>query len=221
MVPTTTVVLIRHGATAHTAEKRFSGGLAGANPPLAAEGVAQAESVARWLAPVADRVDALVSSPVRRARETADVLAGTLSLPVREDPAFAELEFGRWEGLTFAEVQARHPEELSSWLGSMDVAPPGGESIRQVRQRVLDGLDEVVGQHRGGTVVLVTHVTPIKMLVAHALGAPLEAIYRMELAPASVTVLGVFGETRDQGRSGSASLQLFNGGPEAAPLRPR
>jgi broad specificity phosphatase PhoE/ribonuclease HI len=207
--PPTTVVLVRHGVTAHTVEKRFSGGLASANPGLSDEGRAQARAVADWLAPLAERVDAVVASPVRRTRETAEIVAGRLGRPVEVEPGFAEMEFGRWDGLTFDEVATKHATSLDAWLGSLDVPPPGGESFRQVEARVLAGLERLVEKHAGGTVVVVSHVTPIKTLVAHAVDAPLEAVFRMELTPASVSVVSFFAGGRD-GTEPRASLRLFN-----------
>jgi broad specificity phosphatase PhoE/ribonuclease HI len=204
----TTLVVVRHGVTTHTAAKRFSGGLGGDNPPLSDEGRDQVRAAGEWLMPMAERVDAVVASPVRRTRESADILGEMLGVAVSEEPGFAEMEFGRWDGLTFAEVSERHGDELTAWLGSTDVAPPGGESFDTVRARVLAGWERVMATHAGQTVVVVSHVTPIKTLVAHALGAPLEAVFKMELSPASVTVLSWF----DDGRG---SLRLYNALPPA------
>ncbi len=202
----TTVVLVRHGVTPHTTAKRFSGGLASANPGLSDEGRAQIRAVADWLAPIADRVDAVVASPVRRTQESAAILAEALGRTPEVEPGFAEMEFGAWDGLTFAEVGERHPEDLTAWLGSLDVAPggegSGGESFRVVQERVLAGLARLLETHAGRTVVVVSHVTPIKTLVAHALDAPLEAVFRMELTPASVTVVSYYDDR--------PSLRMYN-----------
>ena len=198
----TTVVLVRHGVTAHTVEKRFSGGLASANPGLSDEGRAQIRAVADWLAPLAERVDAVISSPVRRTLESAEILAEVLGRSVEVEPGFAEMEFGVWDGLTFAEVGEKYPDEMKAWLGSLDLAPEGGESFLVVQQRVLDALARLREAHAGKTVVVVSHVTPIKTLVANAVDAPLEAVYRMELTPASVTVLSYFDDR--------ASMRMYN-----------
>ena len=201
--PPTTLVLVRHGVTAHTTEKRFSGGLASANPGLSDEGREQIRSVAAWLSPLAERVDAVVTSPVRRTRESAEILAEALGHPLQEEPGFAEMEFGAWDGMTFVEVAEKHQADLDKWLGSLDVAPGGsGESFRSVEERVLAGLQRMLDDHAGKTVVVVSHVTPIKTLVAHAVDAPLEAVFRMELTPASVTVLSWFGDR--------ASMRMYN-----------
>ena len=203
----TTLVLVRHGVTEHTAAKRFSGGLGGDNPPLSEEGRAQARAAAQWLAALGDKVDSVLASPVRRTRETAEVVAAALDLPVSEEPGFAEMEFGSWDGLTFLEVAERDQAGLDAWLGSLEVPPPGGESFRQVEERVLAGLDRVLAEHAGRTVVVVSHVTPIKTLVAHAMGAPLDAVFRMELSPASISVVSFYPEP---GRAPRGSLRLYN-----------
>ncbi len=210
----TTLVLVRHGVTAHTVDKRFSGGLAGSNPGLTDEGRAQVRATADWLAPLAEGIDAVVSSPVRRTRESAEILAARLEHEVGVEDGLAEMEFGTWEGLTFAQIRERHPDELDQWLGSLEHAPGGGESFRVVEARVLASLQHLLATYAGRTVLAVSHVTPIKVLVAHALGAPLESVYRMELAPASVTVLSFYAD-------GNASLRMFNARPTEAAFLPR
>jgi broad specificity phosphatase PhoE/ribonuclease HI len=208
----TTLVLVRHGVTDHTLGKLFSGGLASANPPLNDEGREQARATGEWLAPLSGTFDALVSSPVRRTRETAEILAELLDLEIEEEPGIAEMEFGTWDGMSFTEVHEKYPDEISSWLGDLESAPHGGESFRAVEKRVLEGRDRIVSSYSGQTVVAVSHVTPIKTLVADALGAPLDAVYRMELAPASVTVISYFRGGPD-GDLPMANLRLYNGRP--------
>jgi broad specificity phosphatase PhoE len=188
----TTLVLLRHGVTVHTAAKRFSGGLGGDNPPLSDLGRTQVEAAAEWLVARGEPVDAVVSSPVRRTRESADIAAARLGLTAVEEAGFAEMEFGEWDGLTFSEVARRDKAALDAWLSDRSVPPPGGESFADVEARVLAGLDRVLTAHAGGTVLVVSHVTPIKTLVAHALGAPLESGFRMELAPASVSEVAFY-----------------------------
>lgn len=210
----TTLVLVRHGVTAHTVDKRFSGGLASSNPGLSDDGRAQVRATAEWLAPIAERVDAVIASPVRRTRESAEIVAEVLGRPLTEEPGFAEMEFGVWDGMTFGEVAKAHPEGLDAWLGSLDVAPEGGESFRVVEQRVLDGLQRVLDAYAGRTVVVVSHVTPIKTLVAHAVNAPLDSVFRMELSPASVTVVSFFNGGAD-GLEPRTSMRLYNALPPA------
>jgi probable phosphoglycerate mutase len=204
----TTIVLVRHGVTAHTTGRRFSGGLGGDNPPLSEEGRAQAVEVADWLTELRESIDVVVASPVRRTRETADIVATALGLPVEEEPGFAEMEFGEWDGLTFTEVAERDKARMEAWFADMATAPPGGESFVQVRERVLAGLDRVLASHTGRTVVVVSHVTPIKTLVAHAMEAPLDSLFRMELAPAAVSVIAFYPDPSTGEQRGS--LRFFN-----------
>ncbi len=214
--PVTTLVLVRHGATAHTADKRFSGGLASSNPGLTDEGRAQVREVADWLAPLAEAVEAVVTSPVRRTRESAEILAERLALDLVEEPGFAEMEFGVWDGLTFAEVRDRYPDQVQGWLGSLDASPPDGESFREVEGRVLAGLGRVLERYAGKTVLVVSHVTPIKTLVAHAVDAPLSALFRMELSTASVSVVSFVGGPGEDGDDRRGSMRLYNAQPPGA-----
>jgi ribonuclease H / adenosylcobalamin/alpha-ribazole phosphatase len=206
----TTLVLVRHGVTPHTVDKRFSGGLAGSNPGLSDEGRAQVRATADWLAPLAEEIDVVVTSPVRRTQESAEILAERLGRALTTDDGLAEMEFGSWDGMTFAELRERFPEDLDRWLGAADVSPGGhGESLLVVQKRVLASLDRLLEEYTGRSVLAVSHVTPIKLLVARALGAPLESVFRMELAPASVTVLSFF-------EDGQAAMRTFNARPTDA-----
>jgi probable phosphoglycerate mutase len=215
--PPTTLILVRHGVTDHTSRKVFSGGLASANPPLTDEGRAQVRATGEWLAPMRDQIDALVASPVRRTHQSAEILGELLGHEVEFEDGIAEMEFGTWDGLTFADVQERFPDELSAWLGDLEYPPGGGESFRAVAERVLAGRDRIVAAYAGRTVLVVSHVTPIKTLVADALGAPLEALFRMELSPASVTVISYF-QGRGPNDEQLSNLRLYNARPTDAPF---
>ncbi|WP_411140520.1 bifunctional RNase H/acid phosphatase [Streptomyces sp. x-80] len=197
-----TFVLLRHGETALTPEKRFSGS-GGGDPELSAAGRRQATAAAAALA-ARGTVQAVVSSPLRRCRETADTVAARLGLEVRIEDGLRETDFGAWEGLTFAEVRERHPDDLTAWLGSTKAAPTGGgESFATVARRVAVARDKLIARYTGKTVLLVTHVTPIKTLVRLALGAPPESLFRMELSAASLSAVAYYAD-------GNASLRLLN-----------
>lgn len=201
----TTLILVRHGVTPLTAEKKFSGGLGGSNPGLSEEGREQIRATGEWLAPMAERIDAVVASPVRRTRESAEILAERWGKTLSLEPGFAEMEFGSWDAMSFTDVARDHQADLDAWLGSLEVRAGGGESFREVEARVLAGLDRLLDAHRGRTVAVVSHVTPIKTLVTRVLGVPLDSVFRMELTPASVTVMSFYGEDEPRG-----SLRLFN-----------
>jgi probable phosphoglycerate mutase len=199
--PGTTLVMLRHGETALTPEQRFSGS-GGSDPELSTTGRRQAAAVAEALA-ARGTVQAVVCSPLLRCRQTAEAVAGRLGLEVRIDEGIRETSFGDWDGLTFAEVRERWPEELDAWLDSTRVAPPGGESFAETEQRVTLSRDKLLARYPGKTVLLVTHVTPIKTLLRLALGAPPESMHRMRLSPASLSVIQQFAD-------GGAVLRLFN-----------
>ncbi|SFC68194.1 probable phosphoglycerate mutase [Nocardioides terrae] len=205
--PPTTFVLVRHGVTPHTTGKRFSGGLGGSNPGLSDEGRAQVRMTAEWLAPLEERVVVVLASPVRRTQESAQILADRLGLRLETEPGIAEMEFGRWDGMTFAEVADRFPEEMAEWRSSLDYQPGGGESFRDVEKRVLGALATLRERYAGRTVLVVSHVTPIKTIVSHVLDAPLESVFRLELAPAAVSVVSFYASPGEPDR---ASLRLYN-----------
>ncbi|MPY55175.1 bifunctional RNase H/acid phosphatase [Streptomyces acidicola] len=197
-----TLVLLRHGETPLTPEKRFSGS-GGSDPALSGVGRYQAERVAAALA-ARGTIQAIVSSPLARCRETAGIVAARLGLRVGVDDGLRETGFGAWEGLTFGEVRERYPEDLDAWLGSPGARPTGGgESFEAVARRVAATRDELVTAYAGRTVLLVSHVTPIKTLVRLALGAPPESLFRMELSAASLSAVAYYAD-------GNASLRLLN-----------
>jgi probable phosphoglycerate mutase len=183
----TTFVLVRHGVTDNTERKVFCGS-GGGDPGLNDLGREQAKRAAEWLGGLGG-VDAVISSPLRRTHETASIIATALGHEVDLEAGFAEAAFGEWDGFTFPEIHEQWPEPLAAWLDSFDVSPPGGESMHIVRERVLVARDRLLAEREGQTVVVVSHVTPIKMLVSDALGAPLEAMFRMELAPAAISTV--------------------------------
>jgi probable phosphoglycerate mutase len=187
--PATSTLLVRHGETALSVERRFSGT---GDPDLSQRGAEQARAVAERL--TGWDVDALVSSPRSRARATAEAIGKTLGLDVTIDDAIAEVDFGDWEGFTFAEIRKQWPEQLERWLADPDVAPPGGESFAATFARVGAWRQRLVAAHPGQTVVVVSHVTPIKALLREALDAPAHVLYRIHLDPASVSTIDWYAE---------------------------
>ena len=188
----TTTLLGRHGATAYSLEKRFSGA-GGFDAPLAALGEQQAEALAREIA-ARGGVDAIVSSPLLRTLQTAERVAHATGAPIDIAPGIAECAFGEWDGFTFAEVSERWPVELAAWLASTDVAPPGGESFAECRDRVDRARRDLLTRHAGQRVAVISHVTPIKLMTGICVDAPLSSLYRMELAPCSLTTIAWFAD---------------------------
>jgi probable phosphoglycerate mutase len=183
--PGTTIVLLRHGVTEHTSARRYSG-RDGADLALSALGRQQAAAAATTLAGE-EPFDAVLCSPLRRTRETAEVVAERLGLPVREDGDWVECSFGEWDGLTMQEVAARWPDEHAAWIGSTTAAPPGGESLADLEARVLRARDRTLARLPRRRVLVVTHATPIKSLVRLAMGASHEVVWRLESSPASIS----------------------------------
>jgi probable phosphoglycerate mutase len=193
----TRLVLVRHGATEHSAAMRFSGRN---DLPLDATGQEQAARLAkRGFGPL----DAVVSSPLPRAVQTAEAIAAPLGLPIEVVDDLVETDFGVWEGLTFAEAAEVDGALLREWQGRIDVAPPGGETFAAVGARVERGRDAVVAAHPDAAVLVVTHVTPIKWLLCAALEAPPIALFRLHLDTASVSIVDYYAD-------GNRSVSLVN-----------
>ncbi len=176
----TTTVLLRHGDTQLSPEHRFSG----LNDlPLSADGARQARAAACRLA-TGDPIDAVVSSPLQRAVATAAIAASELGLTAGIDDDLRETDFGEWDGFTLAEIQQRWPAAAASWLRDPDQAPPSGESFAAAARRVNRACDRLLRDHEGRTVLVVSHITPIKILLCRALGVPLGTVYRLYLGSA-------------------------------------
>jgi len=194
----TVTALLRHGQTPMSVQKRYAGRT---DVPLTEVGVQQAAAAAKRLASAG--LGVIVTSPLLRAVQTAQAVAAVTGAAVVTDDGFRETDFGAWEGLTFAEVRERWPAEISAWLADPEVAPPGGESFTDVSGRVAAALDRVLAARAGQTVLIVSHVTPIKMLVTAALLAPPAALYRMHLDVAALSEIDWYAD-------GPAVLRSFN-----------
>jgi broad specificity phosphatase PhoE len=195
----TRLLLLRHGQTELSVQRRYSGH---GDPELTPLGRAQAAGAAARLAAVPD-IAAVLTSPLRRARETAEAVAAATGAPLVVRERLIETDFGKWEGLTFPEARARDPQLHGEWLGSEEVAPPGGESFAAVGRRVAEELADVLREYPGATIVLVTHVTPIKMLLRDALQAGPGVLYRLHLDLASLSIVDFYPD-------GGASVRLVN-----------
>ncbi|WP_182874342.1 bifunctional RNase H/acid phosphatase [Microbispora sp. H10670] len=196
----TSLLLLRHGQTPLSIEKRFSGL---GDPELTPTGLAQAEAAAARLARGPRRVEVIVTSPLARARQTAEAVASRTGSAVLVDEDLRETDFGAWEGYTFAEIQRRWPDELAAWLADPEVAPPGGESFASTARRVEEARERIVKAHESRSVVVVSHVTPIKTLIRFALGAPPEALYRMHLDLACLSAIDYYAD-------GPSVVRTFN-----------
>ncbi len=130
-------------------------------------------------------------------------MADALGVSVVVEPDLREMDFGAWEGMTFDEVQDRYPEDLQRWTQSAAVSPTGSsETFAAVVDRMGTVAERLASRYAGASVVAVTHITPIKALVADALGAPPSALFRMELSSACFSRISYTG--------GEASVRLLN-----------
>ncbi|BBY83178.1 bifunctional RNase H/acid phosphatase [Mycolicibacterium pulveris] len=195
----TRLLLLRHGQTDFSAQRRYSGR---GNPALTDIGRRQAELAAQYLANKGG-VDAVITSPLQRAYDTATAAAKALGLDVAVDDDLIETDFGAWEGLTFAEASERDPEIHRRWLGDTSVLPPGGESFDDVARRVHRAQDRLIADHGGQTILVVSHVTPIKTLLRTALDAGPGILYRLHLDLASLSSAEFYPD-------GRAAVRLVN-----------
>jgi ribonuclease H / adenosylcobalamin/alpha-ribazole phosphatase len=195
----TRLLLLRHGQTELSAQRRYSGR---GNPALTDVGRQQAAAAARYMAERGG-IAAVVSSPLQRAYDTAATAAKALGLDVTVDEDLIETDFGAWEGLTFAEAAERDPELHRRWLRDTSTEPPGGESFDAVLDRVLRLRERIVAAHEGTTVLVVSHVTPIKMLLRLALDAGPGILYRLHLDLASLSIAEFYSD-------GPSSVRLVN-----------
>lgn len=202
--PAPALILLRHGETAPNRDGLLLGR---ADPPLTGLGRDQARAAAAAIAEL--RPALLVSSPLGRARETAGLVGEACGLPVEIDDRLAEISYGEWEGRPLAGMSA---DVSGRWRADPSFAPPGGESLRGLRERVTACVEDLVGRDAGGPVVAVSHVSPIKAAVAWALGAGDEVAWRMFLGLASITRVEV--------RFGTPCLVSYNATAHLAALDP-
>lgn len=195
----TRLLLLRHGQTELSVQRRYSGR---GNPPLTTLGREQAARAAKMLS-AKGGISAIVTSPLGRARETAEAAGAALGIEVRVVDGLTETDFGDWEGLTFREAAERDPELHARWLGDPSLPAPGGESFDTVRERVEAVRRDLVARYPGANVVVVSHVTPIKTLLQLALGVGPSLLYRLHLDLASLSLAEFYPD-------GGSSVRLVN-----------
>lgn len=198
----TTVILVRHGRTILTESHRLSG-RGGEDPQLSEAGKQDAKAVAQELSKVGKlgpyskvlSPSFIVSSPLARTRETASIIASQLGIPVETHDDIAEISFGDWDGHTNQEVAAAWPDMYDQWRGDVRIAPPGGgESLEDFDIRVKAGLSEILAKHEGKTIVVVSHVMPIRATLKSALQSSWPAYWRISVAPCSISIVRFWGD---------------------------
>ncbi len=196
----TRLFLVRHGATQLSAEDRFAGAT---DVELSEEGIFQAERLAERLAD--DAISAVYCSPMTRTKHTASILAKPHGLPLIQRDGLREIHHGHWEGMTRADVEVQFPDEYVSWEEDpYTFAPEGGENGVSVIARTLPVIREIVVQHRGENVLIVSHKATLRLLISSVLGFDGRGYRdRLDQSPASLNVL----DFKDPVR---ARLMLFN-----------
>jgi broad specificity phosphatase PhoE len=196
----TRVFMVRHGATILSAEDRFAGAT---DVPLSDEGREQTRRLAERLS--RERIAAVYASPLGRTIETAQILAAPHQLDVQAREGLREISHGRWEQMTRREVEEKFPEEAAEWeKDPYTFAPLGGESGLAVTARALPALIELVRQHAGQNILVVSHKGTIRLLLSSLLGFdPRRYRDNLDQNPAALNIV----DFRDPSR---ARLTLFN-----------
>lgn len=194
----TSIWLVRHGQTALNKARRYQGT---SNSPLTPFGQQQAGALAHRLRRIPFR--SAVISPSLRAQQTAEAILDTRDATVIDDPRWRETDQGRWEGLTYAEVRERFPQEaMARFADALNGRAGGGESLADVLARVSAAWKSLLQRHPGGRVLVVTHATPIQLVLCSLTGMPPTQHWRWRVDLGSVTALDVYG--------GGAIMRVIN-----------
>jgi broad specificity phosphatase PhoE len=186
------IILVRHGATDWNLQGRCQGS---SDRDLSEVGLRQAEQISALF--TREKIDAVYSSNLRRARQTAEVISRPHDLPVLIEDGVRELDHGELEGLTFDEIKTKYGEFLTRWRSEpADIHVPGGERLADVAERTWNGLIEIAGRHREAErILVVSHNFPILGIVCRISGTDLNAYRTFHLDPCGITRIG-----RDDGR---------------------
>jgi broad specificity phosphatase PhoE len=211
----TTLYLVRHGETEGSGAKRYHGSI---DVPLSESGILQVRGASAFIrehlksssirqqgsylkdihrndapsagGPERQTLASIYSSDLGRALKSAEIMAEPYGLRPVIIPDLRERSFGIWEGMTFAEIKERYPEEFEAWAGNpVKYSPPGGESTVEVKDRVIRALDEIIRRHDGEHLGIVAHGGVNRVILCHLLDIPLENIFRIEQSYAAVNII--------------------------------
>ncbi|KAA5826506.1 bifunctional RNase H/acid phosphatase [Saccharopolyspora hirsuta] len=201
----TKMLLLRHGQTPLSVERRYSGR---GDVALTELGERQVRAAGKRLAAMdgvitPDGVAPVIASPLTRTRQTAQAVVDATGGELHFHDGLLETDFGDWEGLSFQEASEQFPKLHGEWLGDPSVVPPGGESLDEVYRRVAAARDDLVAEYAGRTIIVVSHVTPIKALLRLALGVGPEMFYSLHLDLASLSIVEFYPD-------GNSSVRLVN-----------
>jgi alpha-ribazole phosphatase len=185
------LIVVRHGETLYNVQSRYTGQ---SDIPLSALGQQQAFALGKRLA--AEPLAAIAASDLQRARVTAEAIAHYHKLPVHEDADLREIAFGTWEGATYDEIVARDADLVQRWLADPTIyAPPGGETVIQLRDRVAPALQRWRTRWPEATILWAVHGGVIEVLLCHVLGVDLKSRWQFRHENASITEIDLNGES--------------------------
>ena len=192
----TTIFLVRHGHTASTEANLVSGSLD--DPELSELGKMEAGFAANAIRSLAERFGLelpklIVHSSLKRTTDTAQIVSKALLAPCRPDSRLREISFGSWEARSMKELEDLYPEEIALWRGSTSAAPAGGESVSALEARTLAALNDLVAEHEGSSIVIVSHMMPLRAITKAALRSDSSSHWGLQFAPASVSIVRFFG----------------------------
>ncbi|TDD48417.1 bifunctional RNase H/acid phosphatase [Saccharopolyspora elongata] len=201
----TKMLLLRHGQTPMSVDRRYSGRGDVALTPL---GERQVRAAGKRLAAMdgvvtPDGIAPVIASPLTRTRQSAQAVVDATGGELHFHDGLLETDFGDWEGLSFAEASEQFPQLHRKWLGDPSIVPPGGESLDAVFERVTAARDDLLARYAGQTIIVVSHVTPIKALLRLALDVGPSMFYRLHLDLASLSIVEFYPD-------GNASVRLVN-----------
>jgi probable phosphoglycerate mutase len=196
----TTLILVRHGRTILTESRKISGG-DGEDPDLSDLGQKDAEQVAAEIAKFGvsgnfgflERPAVVLYSPIKRAAQTAAKIAKAIGARLEPLDELREIGFGEWDGLSNEEMMAAFEEQYNNWRGSFEVAPPGGESLKDFDARIQKAFDHILSKYPNQSVVLVAHVMPVRAFLRIATDASVAGFWRPNIGPASISIARYWG----------------------------
>lgn len=171
----TELILIRHGETDWNLAGRYQGQ---SDVPLNSQGIKQAHQLAKWLQ--GQKIEAVFSSDLRRAAQTAEILAETAGVPCLLEPRLREIHHGRWEGMSFSDIKDQYAGTFRKRLKyPLEVPSPGGETVADLLNRVIPAIQEIVLHHPDGRVIIVAHGLSLAVIRAHYQGVPIEQVWEL------------------------------------------
>jgi len=192
------LIMVRHGVTKWNEDRRYIGST---DLGLTEKGLAQAKAASEYLA--GESISRLYTSEFKRARQTANIIAVPHNAEIFVLPELNEMDFGKWEGLTFEQIEEAWPDFISRWLANDEGYPPEGESINAFLDRAKTAIQRVLNQESEGTIIIVAHAGTIKLMLCNLLGLGLREIWQTKQDSASISRVEIHND-------GSRILTLLN-----------